>query len=65
MNKIILALKSRTFWTVVILLLINVVPAVKNVFPNAAWLDTVSTVLTFLAGYFHVSPSQNYQTPTV
>jgi hypothetical protein len=63
MNKLMLALKSRTVWTVVLLVLINSVPVIKNAFPNAAWLDTVNTLLTLLAGYFHVNPSQQYQTP--
>ena len=60
MTKLLLALKSRTVWTVVLILLINTVPTLKGLFPNAAWLDTATTVLTILAGYFHVNPSQNY-----
>ena len=51
---------SRTTWTLVVLLLVNVIPAVKNVFPNIAWLDTVNTLLVVVAGYFHINPSSVY-----
>jgi hypothetical protein len=60
MNKITQALTSRTVWTVVVIVLLNTVPALKNMFPSAAWLDSVNGLLTLLAGYFHVNPSQNY-----
>lgn len=63
MSKLLLAIKSRTFWTMVLILLINNVPAIKASFPNAAWLDTANTFLTLLATYFHVNPSQTYTVP--
>ena len=56
---------SRTTWTLVVLLLVNAIPAVKNVFPNVAWLDTVNTLLVVVAGYFKLYPSQNYNSPAV
>ena len=63
MTKVLLVLKSRTVWTVVLILLINSVPTLKGLFPSAAWLDTANTLLTILAGYFHVNPSQTYTVP--
>ena len=54
MNKIIQALKSRTVWTVVILVVTNTVvdlpvsPAVK---------DLLNAILGALAVYFRVNPS--------
>lgn len=60
MTKVLKALKSRTFWTAVVLLLVNIIPDIKHAFPNAAWLDTVNGALVALIGYFHVNPSQDY-----
>lgn len=58
-NKIVLALKSRTVWTVVALFVINGVSAVK-VFVPVAWLPVVDAVLGVATVYFHVNPSQSY-----
>jgi uncharacterized protein with HEPN domain len=60
MNKFIQALKSRTIWTMVVILLINIIPAVRNSFPNTGWLETVNTVLLIIAGYFKINPTQIY-----
>ncbi len=60
MSKILQTLRSRTFWTLVLMLSINSIPEIKNAFPNVAWLDTVNSLLTLLATYFHVNPTQVY-----
>lgn len=59
MNKIKLALGSRTFWTGVVTFIVNVVPAVRNLI-SPKWLPLVDSVLLLLTAYFHVNPSQNY-----
>jgi hypothetical protein len=59
MNKVLLALKSRTVWTVVALVLINGIPAVRGFIP-AQYLPYVDGAIGLLAMYFKVNPSQNY-----
>jgi hypothetical protein len=59
MNKIILAFKSRTFWTVVLLICLNTVPELKGLVSQNA-LDVINGILGLIATYFHVSPSQEY-----
>lgn len=59
MYKITQALRSRTFWTVVILAAINTVPQLRGLVSQPV-LDGVNVALTFIAGYFHVNPSQQY-----
>ncbi len=59
MNKIVLALKSRTFWTIVLLFVINGVSGIHDSIP-ANYVTIVDTVLSLLATYFHVSPRQSY-----
>lgn len=55
MNKIITALKSRTVWTIVVLVIINGVPAVVDLLPEN-WLPVVSAVVGLLGAYFRVNP---------
>ncbi len=59
MNKIQLALGSRTFWTIAIAIVINTINANTKFIP-ANILDIVNPILGLLATYFHVNPSQNY-----
>lgn len=59
MNKITQALQSRTFWTLVVMFLIGGVQAITAVIP-AGWETPIMGVLGILAAYFHVNPSQNY-----
>ena len=59
MDKIILALKSRTTWTFIVLFLISGVEGVQAYIPSGA-LETIQAVLTFLGIYFKVTPSQKY-----
>ena len=60
MTKIMLALKSRTFWTVVVMLIVNLIPHLPVSQPLK---DLINSILTLLAVYFHVNPSQNYSVP--
>lgn len=59
MNKIKLALNSRTFWTVVLGVVINTVNANSNIIPPHA-LDIINVVIGLLSTYFHLNPSQDY-----
>ena len=60
MSKIMQAFRSRTIWTMIVILLINIIPAVRNSFPNTGWLETVNTLLLLVAGYFKINPTQVY-----
>ena len=63
MNKIILALNSRTFWTVVVMVGLVLTNPTYHLFSQSV-LDIATSILGILAAYFHVNPSQNYQKPT-
>lgn len=59
MEKLVMALKSRTVWTVVLLVITNGLSAFSgNIQPDV--LVLINTVLGALAVYFKVSPSQTY-----
>jgi hypothetical protein len=55
MDKLVKALSSRTVWTVIVLVALNSVNELKNLFPSEAWVDTVNVVLLALATYFRVN----------
>ena len=57
MQKIIGAIKSRTVWTIVGLVLLNGVPSVTNLLPTG-WLPYMNDLLGLLAIYFRVNPRQ-------
>lgn len=59
MSKIILALKSRTIWTSVVLFLVNATPMFNSVLPPE-WKALVDAILGLLVAYFHLNPSQGY-----
>jgi hypothetical protein len=59
MLKVAQALKSRTFWTLVALFIINGINGIHNQIPPAL-LTLVDVGMTMLATYFHVNPRQNY-----
>ncbi len=63
MDKFMLALKSRTIWVLVLTLCVNAIPAIRQAFPSAGWLETANTLLLALAAYFKLNPSANYGTP--
>jgi hypothetical protein len=59
MNQFIQAVTSRTVWTIIVMVLVNGVPAVTGLIP-AGLVPLVNVVLGLLATYFKVSPSQAY-----
>lgn len=59
MDKIIKALTSRTFWTIIILFVIAGFNGVQQFIP-ASLVTPIEGVLTFLVVYFKVNPSQKY-----
>lgn len=59
MNKISLALHSRTFWTIVVIIGLNTLPQVKDILPQSVY-DVLNPILGLLAAYFHVKPNQDY-----
>ena len=54
MNKFLVASKSRTVWTVVVLVLLNGIPAARDSIPPD-FLPIVDVVLGILAAYFRVN----------
>lgn len=59
MNTITTALKSRTFWTVVVMFIIGGTNAIASFIP-AGFETPLMAVLGLVATYFHLNPSQNY-----
>ncbi len=59
MNKLSLAAHSRTIATLVLLVAISVIPQLKETIADPYY-GMVVTALGIIAGYFHISPSQNY-----
>lgn len=59
MGKITLALKSRTFWTLVLTWLVVHGPIISQLLP-LSWKPMIDGALVLIATYFHVNPSQNY-----
>lgn len=55
-------LKSRTVWTVIALVLLNGVPAVRDSLP-AGWLPYVDSLLGLLAWHFRVNPRAEFDPP--
>jgi hypothetical protein len=59
MNTILKALKSRTVWTVVAMFVIGGVEAISSTIP-ASSMVYVQGVLSLVAIYFKLNPSQKY-----
>jgi hypothetical protein len=59
MEKLTLALKSRTVWTVVATVVMNSLNANMQFIPSDL-VPYVNGLLALAAMYFHVNPSQNY-----
>lgn len=57
-------LKSRTFWTLIVMFVVNGYAAISGQVPAGADV-IINLVLTTLSTYFHVTPSQTYPAPTV
>ena len=64
MNKFQLALKSRTFWTLIVMFLYNVIN-VYGAHMSPSLSSLVNLVLGALATYFKLNPSSNYNSPAV
>ena len=60
MEKVKLALKSRTVWTIIVLFVINGVEGIKGYIP-VDWLPLINGLLSIAAIYFKVKPSQRYE----
>lgn len=58
-KKLTKAVTSRTVWTVLVMVAINVVPVVGD-YLNPMTLDLINAILGALAIYFKVSPSKKY-----
>ncbi len=52
-------LSSRTFWTLVLMFVINGYAAIKGTVPGGVDV-AINLMLSTLAAYFHVNPSQTY-----
>ncbi len=59
MIKLKQTLKSRTFWTLVVLFLVNGITAIHGSIPSSI-LPLVDGILGILTVYFHINPSQDY-----
>jgi len=59
MTQLLSYIKSRTVLTIILLVIVNGVPAVQESIP-VAWLPVVDGVLGLLAIYFRVRPRQTY-----
>jgi hypothetical protein len=61
MDSILLALKSRTFWTLVVTFLFNGFQAIEpSLRLDPGMLLVINGALGLLATYFHITPSQSY-----
>jgi hypothetical protein len=61
METILTALKSRTFWTLVVTFLFNGFEAVEPTLRlDPSVLVMINAVLGIVATYFHINPSQSY-----
>lgn len=52
-------IKSRTFWTIVIMFLVGGIQSIHAVFPGD-WATVAEGFLGMLATFYHLNPSQNY-----
>lgn len=55
MEKIIKLAKSRTFWTLIILFLLNGIEGVRESIPQEAYLP-LNAILTAIGAYFRANP---------
>lgn len=59
MKKILKGLKSKTFWTAVLMFILGGLQATTEFLPTRAFI-AAEGILTFLVGYFKTHPSQEY-----
>jgi hypothetical protein len=57
-------LKSRLFWTGIVMWIITYAPMISSILPPV-WKGLVDAVLTVLMFYFHINPSQQYNTSQI
>lgn len=55
MEKVIKLAKSRTFWTLIVLFLLNGVEGVRESIPQEAYLP-LNAILTAMGAYFRANP---------
>jgi len=60
MMKIFQALKSRTVWTIIVLVLVNGAPSARDLIPPG-YFPYLDTLLGLLAIYFRTNPRQRFQ----
>lgn len=58
-QKILLALKSKTAWTSVVMFLVTAIPQIRAFVP-VQWQPVLDGFLALLIIVFHINPSQNY-----
>lgn len=58
-EKLLKLLKSRQFWTLMVMFVVNGFEGVKDQLP-ATILPVLNSVLTLLAVYFRIEPKQNF-----
>jgi len=59
MTQLLSYLKSRTVLTIIVLVVVNGVPAVRELIP-VLWLPVIDVILGALGVYFRVKPRQTY-----
>lgn len=59
LNKLGLAVGSKTAWTSVVLFIVTSIPQVRGVVP-VQWQPVLDGLLALLIIVFHINPSQNY-----
>ena len=60
MDRLLKALKSRTIWSLVAMVIITGIPAIQDQIPDTIQ-PMVQLILALLAGYFKLNPSQTYK----
>lgn len=59
MNRIQLALTSKVFWTVVIMIAVAVLPVIRN-FLTPVLFAVIEAILGVLVSYFNVNPTPTF-----
>jgi hypothetical protein len=58
-QKISLALQSRVFWTVAVMIALAVIPVIKDYLSPAVF-TVIEAILGVLASYFNVTPTPSF-----
>jgi len=62
--RLLSGIKSRTVWTVIAIVILNGIPAAKDLLPQS-WLPYLDVILGFLAVHFRVNPRANFDKQTI